>query len=90
MPTSVALGAHFEAFIKEQLASGRYNNASEVVREGLRLLEDKQQECKLKLDELRAEIEKGLEGPFIPADEVFDEVNAMIDAIAEKTDRGST
>ena len=42
MPTSVALGTHFEAFVKMQVASGRYNNASEVVRDGLRLLQDQE------------------------------------------------
>ena len=36
MPTSVALGPHFEGFIKEQLEGGRFNNASEVVRDALR------------------------------------------------------
>ena len=35
---SIALGDHYEKFIKRQLASGRYNNASEVVRAGLRML----------------------------------------------------
>lgn len=37
---SIALGNHFEEFVKKQLESGRYNNASEVVRAGLRMLED--------------------------------------------------
>lgn len=37
---NVALGPHYEEFIKNQLDSGRYNNASEVVRAGLRMLED--------------------------------------------------
>ncbi|MGO4439657.1 type II toxin-antitoxin system ParD family antitoxin [Rhizobium sp. RAF56] len=37
---SFALNEHYEAFIKKQLEGGRYNNASEVVRAGLRLLED--------------------------------------------------
>lgn len=37
---NVALGNHYEQFVKKQLESGRYNNASEVVRAGLRLLED--------------------------------------------------
>ena len=37
---NVALGNHYEEFVKKQVESGRYNNASEVVRAGLRLLED--------------------------------------------------
>lgn len=39
MPT-YALNDHYEKFIQKQLESGRYNNASEVVRAGLRMLED--------------------------------------------------
>ncbi|WP_426128426.1 type II toxin-antitoxin system ParD family antitoxin [Pararhizobium sp. PWRC1-1] len=37
---NVALGKHYEEFVKKQLESGRYSNASEVVRAALRLLED--------------------------------------------------
>lgn len=59
MPTSVALGTHFEAFIQAQLATGRYNNVSEVVREGLRLLEDREALRELKLEQLRAAIQAG-------------------------------
>ena len=38
--TSVVLGPYFEDFIKAQIAQGRYNNSSEVIRAGLRMLED--------------------------------------------------
>ena len=38
--TSVALGPYFEDFIKNQIAKGRYNNASEVIRACLRMLKD--------------------------------------------------
>ena len=48
MPRSFALGGHFENFIDEQLRSGRYNNASEVVRDGLRMLEDRENLRQLK------------------------------------------
>lgn len=82
MPTSVALGDHFETFVKSQVASGRFNNASEVVREGLRLLEDHEELRRLRLEQLRAEIARGLEGPAIPAEQVFDTVRARVRAAA--------
>ena len=73
MPTSVALSSHFEAFIQEQVKSGRYNNVSEVVRAGLRLLEDQHARARLQQEELRAAIAAGLaSGPSRTADAVFD------------------
>ncbi len=55
MPKSIALGDHFEKFVSEQVSHGRFNNESEVVRAGLRMLE----EHELKLKELRALIDAG-------------------------------
>jgi antitoxin ParD1/3/4 len=58
--TSVSLGLHFEQFIGERLKTGRYGNASEVVRAGLRLLEDEE----TKLEALRLALEEGEKSPL--------------------------
>jgi antitoxin ParD1/3/4 len=74
--TSITLGEHFAAFVEEQVSRGRYGNASEVVRAGLRLLEEK--EAKLKA--LRVAIKEGLEsGPAEPFD---------VEAFIAEKDRG--
>ena len=59
MPSSFTLGLRFEAFVKGLVQSGRYNNASEVVREGLRLLEDREKLREIKVAELRRLAEEG-------------------------------
>lgn len=63
--TSITLGEHFAEFVEEQVSQGRYGSASEVVRAGLRLLEERE----AKLRALRAAIDEGLEsGPAEPFD----------------------
>ena len=55
--TSVALGVYFEDFIKAKIAQGRYNNASEVIRAGLRLVEENES----RLTDLKAAIREGVD-----------------------------
>ncbi len=59
MPTSIALSPHFEKFVHEQIDSGRYGNVSEVIRAGLRLLEE--HERAMKIEQLRVAIAQGIE-----------------------------
>ena len=85
MPTSVALSHHFESFVRQQVDSGRFNNVSEVVRAGLRLLENQEAQQTAKLHALREAIAVGLaSGPGTPADEVFDRLEAKYLAMAEQ------
>ena len=58
---NVSLTPELETLISDKVKSGRYNTASEVVREGLRLLEHQDQLRELRRDELRKEIMKGVE-----------------------------
>ena len=53
--TSITLGEHFDGFIAQQVDNGRYASASEVVRAGLRLLEDNEK----KMATLRQLLEEG-------------------------------
>src|ERR1022692_4623633 len=62
MPTrNVNLTEHFDRFIETGVTSGRFGNASEVVREGLRLLEQREQEDKARLEWLRAAAKEGFD-----------------------------
>ena len=60
MPSSYTLGEHYESFIKSLVLSGRYATASEVVRDSLRLMEERVAARAAKLGALRADIEEGL------------------------------
>lgn len=73
MPNSYDVGDHFERFIEAQVEAGHYACASDVVRDALRLLEARERARSAGLDEVRAEIRKGLDsGPGTPADLVFE------------------
>jgi len=55
--TSISLGDYFDEFIQSSISAGRYNNASEVVRAGLRLLEEQEN----RIIALKAAIQEGIE-----------------------------
>ncbi len=66
---NVSLTKELEQLVNDKVRSGRYLSASEVVREALRLLEERDRLRRLHLEELRKEIRKGLDsGPARPLD----------------------
>ena len=62
--TSVSLGQHFTSCIDTQVQSGRYGSASDVVRAGLRLLEEHESRVKALQDALLAGLHSGEPRPF--------------------------
>lgn len=62
--TSIALGQHFTSFIDAQVQGGRYGTASDVVRAGLRLLEEHEAKVKALQEALNAGIRSGEPRPF--------------------------
>jgi antitoxin ParD1/3/4 len=66
---NISLTPHLEDLVKSKVDSGLYNSASEVMREALRLLEERDQLRNVRLEELRREIQKGLDsGDATPLD----------------------
>jgi len=64
--TSISLGSHFDDFIQGRISAGRYKNASEVVRAGLRLLEE--EECRIIAlkEAIREGTDSGIDHDFNP------------------------
>jgi antitoxin ParD1/3/4 len=60
MPTrNISLTDQFDRFVEDNVSSGEYQNASEVVRDGLRLLQQRKKEEALRLQELRRVVREG-------------------------------
>ena len=71
MPSSYTLGDHYEEFVRRLVGSGRYSSASEVVRDSLRLLEEREETRQAKLAALRevvrvVEVERLRRGRRVP------------------------
>ncbi|MBX3560320.1 MAG: type II toxin-antitoxin system ParD family antitoxin [Sphingomonas sp.] len=79
---SADLGQKLESFVADLVATGRYNSKSEVLREGVRLI----QEREARLAALDASIARGLAdaeaGRTVPAEEVFDRLEGKYRALA--------
>ena len=79
--TSVSLGNYFDQFVSSQVSVGRYKNVSEVIRAGLRLLENEEN----KIIALRSAIQQGLNSPRV---ENFDFDKHLAEIKSEKRKNG--
>lgn len=73
--TSISLGDHFESFVKSRVSEGRYKNASEVIRAGLRLLEERENKVRALKNAIQEGIDSGMNEDF-DADEFLKELKA--------------
>ena len=66
--TSISLGSYFDQFIKSRISAGRYKNASEVVRAGLRLLEEEENKVNVLREAIQEGIDSGIAYDFNPGE----------------------
>jgi len=64
--TSISLGSYFDNFIQNRISAGRYKNASEVVRAGLRLLEEEENKMIALREAIQEGIDSGIDNDFDP------------------------
>ncbi len=62
--TSISLGNHFESFVESSISNGRFNNVSEVVRAGLRLLEEEESRFAVLKNAIQEGIDSGIAKDF--------------------------
>jgi antitoxin ParD1/3/4 len=82
---NVSIGSRWEGFVEEAVKSGRYGSASEVVREGLRLVEEREARLKALRDTINSSI---AEGGSYTAEEVDEHVRDSLDAWEASRSRG--
>jgi antitoxin ParD1/3/4 len=64
--TSISLGSYFEQFVRDQITAGRYKNVSEVIRAGLRLLENEETKALALRNAIQAGLDSGIVQDFDP------------------------
>ncbi len=64
--TSISLGNHFESFVESSISKGRFNNVSEVIRAGLRLLEEEESRLSVLKTAIQEGIDSGIAENFDP------------------------
>src|SRR5579872_3973943 len=94
MPTrNVNLTEHFDRFIDSGITSGRFSNASEVVRERLRLLEQREQEDKARIEWLRGAAKEGFDaggrGDYVTL-RSDREIDDFVDQVRQRVSKNSS
>jgi antitoxin ParD1/3/4 len=78
---NVSLTPELQQFVQSRVSTGRYQTASEVVREGLRLLEERERARETALEEFRGKLRRGIEqadrGELLDGDAVFEEIRQL-------------
>lgn len=76
--TSISIGNYFDNFIKSKISTGRYKNASEVVRAGLRLLEEEENKILLLKEAIQEGIDSGIAEDFNPEEKLSKQLRSRI------------
>lgn len=81
---NVSVGKDFEEYVKAKVASGDYASVSEVVREGLRLLKERERLLEARIQSLRGEIQAGLDqadrGELLDGETVMGDLQADLES----------
>jgi antitoxin ParD1/3/4 len=86
---NVHLTPELEQLVQARVKSGRYGSASEVVREALELLQQRDEVLSVRKDEVRRQIEEGWQsakrGEFVDGGEAFDQIDAELEIMERAT-----
>ncbi|HEV2160687.1 MAG TPA: type II toxin-antitoxin system ParD family antitoxin [Stellaceae bacterium] len=87
MPTrNISLTERFDRLVEAEIASGRYANASEVIRAGLSLLDRHEREQEMKLQRLRRAVQVAIEADERGESEPVSDIGAFLDEIEAEVD----